>query len=75
MINDYTRLGRQVASIDYLVIKADRHLDILSYLIYRLDRKSFEQIYKSYVWPILEYGDIMLSNVTEEQSLLTENMN
>ena len=22
-------------------------------------------MYKSYVWPILEYGDIMISNMTE----------
>ena len=31
------------------------------------------KMYKNYVWPILKYGDIMLSSITEEQSLLTEN--
>ena len=32
-------------------------------------------MYISYVRPILEYGDIMFSNMTEEQSLLIENVN
>ena len=58
-----------------LVIKAGRRLDILSYLMYRLDRKSLEKMLISYVRPILEYGDIMFSNMTDEQSLLIENVN
>ena len=61
--------------IDQLVIKAGRRLGILSYLMYRLDRKSLEKMYISYVRPILEYGDIMFSNMTGEQSLLIENVN
>ena len=32
-------------------------------------------MYLSYVRPILEYGDIMFSSMTEEQSLLIENVN
>ena len=32
-------------------------------------------MYKSYVRPIAEYGDIMFSNMTKEQSLLIENVN
>ena len=31
-------------------------------------------MYISYVRPILEYGNIMFSNMTEEQSLLIENV-
>ena len=37
--------------------------------------KPLEKMYISYVRPILEYGDIMLSNMTEEQLLLIENVN
>ena len=43
--------------------------------MYRIDRKSLEKIYKSYVWPILEYGDIMFSNMSEEHYFLIEIVN
>ena len=43
--------------------------------MYRPDRKSLEKMYKSNVRPILEYGDIMFSSMTEKQSLLIENVN
>ena len=32
-------------------------------------------MYKSYVQPILEYGDIVFSNMTEEQLLFIGNVN
>ena len=40
--------------------------------MYRLDRKTLEIIYKSFFRPVLEYGDILMSNITEEQSALIE---
>ena len=40
----------------------------MAYLKYRLDHSSLETIYKSFIRPILEYGDILLSNVTDEQA-------
>ena len=47
----------------------------MAYLKYRLDRSSLETIYKSFIRPILEYGDIMLNNMTDEQATLIEQLN
>ena len=47
----------------------------MAYLNYRIDRSSLETIYKSSIRPILEYGDIMLSNMTDEQATLIEQLN
>ena len=47
----------------------------MAYLKYRLDRSSLETIYKSFIRPILEYGDILLSNMTDEQATLIEQLN
>ena len=47
----------------------------MAYLKHRLDRSSLETIYKSFIRPILEYGDIMLSNMTDEQAMLIEQLN
>ena len=47
----------------------------MAYLKYRLDRSSLETIYKSFIRPILEYGDIMLNNMTDEQAMLIEQLN
>ena len=44
-------------------------------LEYRLDRSSLETIYKSFIRPILEYRDIMVSNMTDEQATLIEQLN
>ena len=43
--------------------------------MYRLDRNSLEIIYKSFIQPTLEYGDIIMSNMTDEQSQLIEHVN
>ena len=48
--------------IDEVVIKAGRRLDILSNLMYHLDWKFLDKMYKSYVRPILEYGEEQYSH-------------
>ena len=35
-------------------------------LKYTLDRKSLETIYKTFIRPILEYGDVVFDNCTQE---------
>ena len=47
-------------------------LIILAYLIFRLNRNTLEIILKSFIQPVLEYGDILMSNKTEGQSALPE---
>ena len=54
------------------VIKAGKRADILSRLMYTLDRQTLEIMYKSFIRPILEYGDVLLSNITEGQSYKIE---
>ena len=61
--------------VENIVNKARKRVDIMAYLKYRLDRSSLETIYKSFIRPILEYGDILLSNMTDEQATLIEQLN
>ena len=51
---------------------AGRSVDILADLIFRLNRNTLEIILKSFIQPVLENGDILMSNITEGQSALTE---
>ena len=45
--------------IQEIAKKANRRLGILQPLKYKLDRKSLEVLYKSFVRPLLEYGDVI----------------
>ena len=47
--------------------RAGKGIDILSYLKYCLDRYTLEIMYKSYIRPIIEYGDVIMSNMNEQQ--------
>ena len=58
-----------------IVTKAGKRVDILAFLMYRLDRNTLEIIYKTFIRPILEYGDVLLCNMTEEQSQMIEQVN
>ena len=60
--------------VENIVNKAGKRVDIMAYLKYRLDRSSLETIYKSFIRPILEYGDIMLSNMTDEQATFIQHL-
>ena len=53
--------------IDDLLNRAGKRVDILSYLKYRIDRFTLEIMYKSYIRPIIEYGDVIMSNMNEQQ--------
>ena len=45
-----------------------KRLDILSALKYKLDGKTLETMYKTYIRPTLEYGNTIWNNCTEQQS-------
>ena len=53
--------------IDDLLNRAGKRIDILSYLKYRIDRFTLEIMYKSYIRPTIEYGDVIMSNMNEQQ--------
>ena len=61
--------------IEDCINRAGRRVDVLARLMYRLDRNTLEIIYKPFIRPVLEYGDILMSNITEEQSALIEQVN
>ena len=41
-----------------LDIKANKRLDMMKGLMYKLDGKSLETIYTSFIRPLFDYGDI-----------------
>ena len=49
------------------VTKAGQKVDILSRLMYKVDRYTLNVLYKTFVRPTLEYGDVLLCNLTENQ--------
>ena len=51
-----------------IVTKAGKRVDILAFLMYRLDRNTLEIIHKTLIRSILEYGDVLFCNMAEEQS-------
>ena len=42
--------------------------------MYRLDRNTLEIIYKAFIRPVIEYGDILMNNMTDEQALQIEQL-
>jgi hypothetical protein len=74
-VNEHKHLGITLQSdlnwqahINSICKKANKRIDILSCLKYRLDRRSLETIYISYIRPILEYGSNIWDNCTKGQS-------
>ena len=53
--------------IEEILVKANKRLDVLRGLKWQLDRKTLEILYKSYIRPILEYGDVVWLNCTEQE--------
>ena len=51
--------------------KSWKRINIMRKLKFILDRKSIETIYVSFIWPLLEYADVVWDNITkyEEQDL------
>ena len=55
--------------INDILERAGKRLDILRGLKWKLDRKTLEILYKSYIRPILEYGDIIWLNCSDREKL------
>lgn len=53
--------------IDVICTKASKRIYLMSALRYKLNRNTLELIYKSYVRPLLEYGDIIYGNSNNNQ--------
>ena len=60
--------------IQYMLDKAWSRVNILRSLKYTLDRNSLEQLYISFIRPLLEYGDVIWDNCTLEDKKLLENV-
>ena len=55
-----------------VVVKASQKVDVLSRLMYKLDRHTLNILYTTFIRPTLEYGDILLCNLTENQKYSIE---
>ena len=51
--------------IEKICASANKRLDVLTHLKYKLDRKSLEIMYNSYIRPLLEYACVVWDNCTE----------
>ena len=51
--------------INYITFKAWARVNIMRKLEFKLDRKSLEIIYTSFIRPLLEYGDIIWDNCSQ----------
>ena len=73
-VNSHKHLGITLSNdlqwekhIDNIIKATGEKVDVLSRLMYRLDRRSLEVLYTTYVRPSLEYGDVLLSNISISQ--------
>ena len=60
--------------IDKVTKKASQRLGALQCLKYSLSRKSLEQVYQSYILPLLDYGDVLYDSCTTAQANAVENI-
>jgi hypothetical protein len=54
--------GSWTTHINEIITKASSRLNIIRKLKFKVDRKSLEHMYFSYVRPILEYADVVWDN-------------
>lgn len=60
--------GKWDVHINNIITKANKKLVLLRKLKYLLDRKSLQNLYFAHIRPILEYGNTIWCNCTEELS-------
>ena len=53
--------------IDYVSTKAWERINVMRKLKFTLDRSSLEKIYLTFIRPLLEYGDILFDNCTQNE--------
>ena len=57
-----------------MAVSANRILDVFNAFKYKLDRKSLERLYFTYVRPKLEYGSIVWDNIPKYLADLLEDV-
>lgn len=71
---DLSNDGKWSTTIKFIVDKAWKRIYILRQYKFLLNRKVLERMYFSFIRPLLEYGDIVWSNCTFEQSNIIESI-
>ena len=66
--------GKWGEHIDAMLNKANKRLDILRSLKWRLDRRSLIKLYISYIRPVLENSGSVWQNCTAQESMRTEKL-
>ena len=73
-VNEHTHLGLTLSSdmswdahISKVITKANKCIGILQYLKFSVPRPILEQLYKTIVLPVIDYGDIIYDNCTVVQ--------
>ena len=68
-VNKYKHLGLMIQDnlkwndhVHKISIATSKRVNILNHLKYKLDRKTLETLYISYIRPLLEYGDVVWDN-------------
>lgn len=67
--------GSWITHINEIITKASSRLNIIRKLKFKVDRKSLEHMYFSYVRPILEYADIIWDNCPNYMKEKLEHIN
>ena len=80
-VNSHKHLGltfrsdlRWIEHVNNLTIKATRQLNILKSLQYKLDRKTLEVVYISFIRPVLEYASVVWDGCNQSQCNQLENI-
>ena len=58
--------------VNDICIRAEQRICNMYSLSFKLNRKTLETLYFSFIRPILEYADVLLTNLTENDSLKIE---
>lgn len=58
-----------ISILDYITDKASYRINILRKLKFHFDRKSLETNYKTFIRPLLEYGDILWDKCTQQKKI------
>ncbi|MCG7879453.1 MAG: reverse transcriptase domain-containing protein [Candidatus Thiodiazotropha taylori] len=71
-VNNHKHLGIYFSSdctwhhhINYITEKAWTRINVMRKLKFKLDRKSLETIYLTFIRPLLEYGDVLWDNCSQ----------
>lgn len=64
--------GKWHHHINFIYTKVFKRINLLKSVKYKMSRKSLITIYTAYIRPILEYGDVIYDNCTQQEATLLE---